>query len=222
MDTNGLLGAMTISSALSNASSTPGAGVAVGSPSKRTRSTSSRCSRATNHSWKANDPAGVSTHVRRASSVAGSNVRGNPKAVASLPVTVERGSPRRRACVRTRWRPRSRSPRRNHVSPLSTAAVAMACHVSSARPQPRSSSATSASAYRMLSRSGETCRPSTSTSSPTLPITVTDDGSVTSTSPRRNRAPPTPPESTASFGIRSERGRGSRAGRRPLAQVEPV
>src|SRR5215831_7203276 len=47
----------------------------------------------------------------------------------------------------------------------------------------------------MLSRSGETCMPSTSTSSPTLPITVTPDGSVARTSPRRKRAPPTPPES---------------------------
>ena len=53
----------------------------------------------------------------------------------------------------------------------------------------------------MLSRSGETWRPSTSTSSPTLPITVTDDGSTTSARPRRKRAPPTPPESTATLGI---------------------
>src|SRR5438132_10856169 len=46
----------------------------------------------------------------------------------------------------------------------------------------------------MLSRSGETWRPSTSTSSPTFPITVTPAGSVARTRPRRKRAPPTPPE----------------------------
>ena len=46
-------------------------------------------------------------------------------------------------------------------------------------------------------RSGETCRPSTSTSSPTLPITVTS--SATSVTPRTKRAPPTPPESTTIF-----------------------
>src|SRR5436190_13298946 len=51
----------------------------------------------------------------------------------------------------------------------------------------------------MLSRSGETCMPSTSTSSPTLPITVTSAGSVACASPRRNRAPPTPPESATTF-----------------------
>ncbi len=43
IEMNGLLGAITITSAASIASSTPGAGVAVASPSKRTRSTSSRC-----------------------------------------------------------------------------------------------------------------------------------------------------------------------------------
>ena len=77
---NGLLGAMTISSAPSSASSTPGAGVAVASPSKRTRSTSSRCCRATNHSWNGKEPAGVSIHVRSASSVAGSSVTSTPRA----------------------------------------------------------------------------------------------------------------------------------------------
>ena len=102
---NGLLGAITISSAPASASSTPGAGVAVASPSKRTRSTSSRCWRATNHSWNGNEPAGVSTQVRRASSVAGSSVTSTPSACASLPVTADSGSPLRSACVRTRCTP---------------------------------------------------------------------------------------------------------------------
>src|SRR5262249_42521967 len=43
------------------------------------------------------------------------------------------------------------------------------------------------------------CSPSTSRSSPTFPITVTPAGSVASTSPRRKRAPPTPPESATTF-----------------------
>src|SRR5918994_1099426 len=51
----------------------------------------------------------------------------------------------------------------------------------------------------MLSRSGETWRPRISMSSPTLPITVSSAGSTTSTSPRRKRAPPTPPLKTVTF-----------------------
>src|SRR3989442_15021763 len=53
----------------------------------------------------------------------------------------------------------------------------------------------------MLSRSGETCSPSTSRSSPTFPITVISDGWTTSTSPRRKRAPPTPPDRTTTLGM---------------------
>src|SRR5581483_1893711 len=82
----------------------------------------------------------------------------------------------------------------------------------------------------MLSRSGETCIPRTSTSSPTLPTTVTSTGSAARTRPRRKRAPPTPPEratiltcGTLSAG-RSElvRLRGARPRRSPLVEVEPV
>src|SRR6266567_8196222 len=51
----------------------------------------------------------------------------------------------------------------------------------------------------MLSRSGETCSPSTSRSSPTFPTTVTAPGSATSTRPRRKRAPPTPPDKTTTL-----------------------
>ena len=42
--------------------------------------------------------------------------------------------------MRTRWRPRSRSPSWNHASPPSERTVSSARHVSSARPQPRCSS----------------------------------------------------------------------------------
>src|SRR5919204_5380465 len=53
----------------------------------------------------------------------------------------------------------------------------------------------------MLSRSGETCSPRTSTSSPTFAIAVTSAGSAASASPRRKRAPPKPPDSTTIFCI---------------------
>ena len=55
-------------------------------------------------------------------------------------VTAESGSPARRAWLRTRWSPRSRSPSRNQSSPPSAETVPSASHVSPARPQPRSSS----------------------------------------------------------------------------------
>ena len=66
-----------MSSAPAMASSTPGAGRAVSSPSKRTASTSSLCPRATNHSWNGNVPAGVSSQVRSRSSVAGNKPCGD-------------------------------------------------------------------------------------------------------------------------------------------------
>ena len=126
IETNGLLGARRSRSAAAIASSTPGAGVAVSAPSKRTASTSSRCPRATNHSWNGNSPAGVSIHVRRRSSVAGSSGASTPNAAASRAVTLESGSPMRSACVRTRCRPRSRSPSWNHASPPSVATLSSA------------------------------------------------------------------------------------------------
>ena len=64
----------------------------------------------------------------------------------AAPVTSESGTPSRRSCVRTRCRPRSRSPSENHASPPSAATVSRARHDSSERPQPRSSSASPASA----------------------------------------------------------------------------
>ena len=140
MLTNGLLGAIAIRSAASSASSTPGAGRAASAPSKRTPSTSSRWPRATNHSWNGSSPAGVASHVRRRSSVAGSSAGSSPKARAIRAVTAESGSPRRSASVRTRWTPRSRSPSRNQLSPPSSATVSRAFQLSPARPQPLASS----------------------------------------------------------------------------------
>ena len=71
--------------------------------------------------------------------------------------------------------------------------------LSSARPHPRPSTDRPVSVYRMLSRSGETRRPRSSRSSATLPTMETFPGSTTAMTPRRNRAPPTPPERTATF-----------------------
>ena len=143
---NGLLGQTTIRSACSIASTTPDAGVASSSPSKRTRSTSSVWRRATNHSWNGNEPSGVSIQVRRRSSVAGSSRASTPNAAASRAVTAESGSPAASAWLRTRCSPRSRSPSMNQLSPPSRAASSKAVQVSSARPHPRWSSATPASA----------------------------------------------------------------------------
>ena len=145
-ETYGLLGANTIASASRIASSTPGAGRASSAPANETASTSSSCRLPTNHSWNENAPAGVVTCVRSGSSVAGTMRLVTPAAVASLPVTAESGSPLRSACVRTRWSPRSRSPSRNQPSPPHSFADSSVRHVSPARPHPRSSSFSPASA----------------------------------------------------------------------------
>ena len=91
-------------------------------------------------------PAGVTTWVRTRSSVAGRRRVETPAASVRLLVAAESGSPRRSACVRTRWSPRSRSPSWNHASPPHAFADSSVRHVSSARPQPRSSSFSPASA----------------------------------------------------------------------------
>ena len=52
----------------------------------------------------------------------------------------------------------------------------------------------------MVSRSGEIDRPCSTVSSPVLTIAATSAGATTSRSPRRKRAAPTPPETTATRG----------------------
>ena len=88
----------------------------------------------------ANVPAGVTTSVRSGSSVAGRSRVREPGRLDERAVTAESGSPARSACVRTRWRPMSRSPSRNQPSPPHSCADSSARHVSPARPQPRSAS----------------------------------------------------------------------------------
>ena len=198
MLTYGFEGAIRIASAASIASSTPGA--ACGSPSKRTPSTSSRWPRATNHSWNAKLPAGVSIQVRRRSSVAGRIAGSIPSARASRAVTAESGSPARSACVRTRWRPRSRSPSRNQSSPP-RADDRCRAPPTSRRPGPsraprrgglrgrrgccrgraRPTSRAPRGRRRRCRRSSDLRRP------------------AASTRPRAKRAPPTPPERSTTF-----------------------
>ena len=140
----------------------------------------------------------MSIHVRSASSVAGSSVTSTPRAFASLPVTADSGSPLRSACVRTRCTPEVAVTELEPASPPRLRTDRSIGLPGLVRRRPP---ATLLVRRRRRARRG-CCRgrarrggPSTSTSSPTLPITVTrTDGSTTSTRPRRNRAPPTPPE----------------------------
>ena len=90
----------------------------------------------------------------------------------------------------------SRSPSQNHASAPSARARSSARSLSPRTPQPLSSSIQPVSVYSTVSRSGDTCRPCGSTSSPTLPTTTTSAAGTTSTMPCRKRAPPTPPAST--------------------------
>ena len=119
---------------------------AAASPSKRTASTSSRWPRATNHSWNGNSPAGVSSQVRSRSSVAGKTCVSIPSAAASRPVTPRAALPTAApACGRGAARGRGhRAGTRSRRRAAPT--VSSARQVSSARPQPRSSSFSPASA----------------------------------------------------------------------------
>ena len=143
MLTYGLLGAIRIASAAASASSTPGRGarrLGAFEADRRRPRRGGRARRTTPGTGRRRQ--GVSSQVRSRSSVAGQEPRARARrAAASRAVTAESGSPRRSACVRTRCRPRSRSPSRNQSSPPQRGRASRArCHVSPARPQPRSSS----------------------------------------------------------------------------------
>ncbi len=201
IDTTGLDGATITTSAEAMASSTPGAGVDAATPrySNERAAMDARCR--VHHSWKCMVPPSVTTWVSTSSSVAGirrtpSGQREVMRAVASL-----RGSPSRNRWVRVRWVPMSRSPRVNHGHPTPYArSSALTRSLSPTLPQPRSSSFSPASVYMIESRSGAMRNPVSHMSSPTFTIAVTSSLGVTAErSPRRNRAPPTPPERTVIF-----------------------
>ena len=85
-------------------------------------------------------PPDVTTWVRSRSSVAGRRRAPRSTRAHSAAVTSDSDAPPRKARVRTRWRPMSRSPSLNQSSPPHAAADSSAFHDSSKRPQPRSGS----------------------------------------------------------------------------------
>src|SRR5689334_3106788 len=72
----------------------------------------------------------------------------------------------------------------------------MTRHDSPSRPHPRSALIAPASVYVIVSRSGLMSSPCRTMSSPVFTTAVTSPGSRTTTTPRNNRAAPTPPAST--------------------------
>ena len=145
-------------------------------------------------------PLGVSSQVRSGSSVAGRIVAWIPSAAASRAVTADSGVPSRRACVRTRCRPRSRSPSRNHD--FAAEGLDRCERVPRLVGPPPAALLVGEAGERVqdaVQIRARRTRPSTSRSSPTLTIAVTFAGSTASNDPRRKRAPPTPPLSTATL-----------------------
>ena len=90
-------------------------------------------------------------------------------------------------------RAKSRSPRLNHVSEPRRSNISRVLKVSSATPQPVSTLLNPASVYVMVSRSGETCRPWKSSSSPVLTTIASCSGGKMLARPNASFAPPTPP-----------------------------
>ena len=187
-ETNGFDGASTITSASRMASSTPGAGRA-GSPSKRTVRTGSTRAAADEPLLEL-ELAGVRPDARAQPVVGRREATGSssPSRRTRSAVIADSGSPARRRSVRTRCRPMSRSPRMNQSAPPSSPATPCAARVSPATPHPLTGSIRPDSVYSTVSRSGDTCSPSSSTSSPTLPTIVTrrriDRGDQTASEPR--------------------------------------
>ncbi|MNW59992.1 hypothetical protein D3C74_379490 [compost metagenome] len=103
-------------------------------------------------------------------------------------------APARRRAVRTTWVARSLSPSVNQVSSPRRRMASSVAYVSPARPQPRTSSASPASVYVTVSRSGLIARPCSSTSSAVLTTTVRS--APASSMPWASFAPPTPPART--------------------------
>ena len=120
IESTGLAGQITIVSAPSIASSTPGAGRAVSAPSNRTSSTGGSHRSRTNHSSIASSttPDSVDAVIRvgTRSSVIGSRRQGSSHAAAISAVTADSVAPARSRSVRNRCVARSLSPRPNQVS----------------------------------------------------------------------------------------------------------
>ena len=125
MLTNGLLGAIRITSAARAPRARPAPARAASAPSKRTR-VDLVAVPAPHEPLLERELAGRRLHVRsrrRSPEKRGADAEA-PRA--SRPVTADSGSPRRSASVRTRCSPVSRSPSLNQASPPSSAAVSSA------------------------------------------------------------------------------------------------
>ena len=141
IDTTGLDGAITTTSADSMASRTPGPGRAASIPSKRTFDTATPWPSLTKYSWKptsAPPPSAAAsvTRVSIGSSLTGSTRHFRPRAAAMRAVISLNGRPRASSEVRNRWVPRSRSPSANQASSPQARSSPRAFQVSSARPHP--------------------------------------------------------------------------------------
>ena len=144
IETNGFDGQRTIASAVSRAAATSGLGRAASIPAKATSSTSGAWWSRTKYSWNASQPSGVRTRVRTGSSAMGRIGVETPSARWMSWSTAVSRSPARSRRVRWTWRARSLSPRRNQVGSPRRSSIPAAAHVSPARPQPRSRSASPA------------------------------------------------------------------------------
>ena len=178
IETYGLLGATTIASASRIASRTPGRGPrGLGAVEHASRRPRPRAGGRRTTPGTANVPAGVTTSVRSAVVGRRQQPRREARRLGERAVTAESGSPSRSACVRTRCSPMSRSPSLNQPSPPHASRPTRAPARSRRRGPSRAPRRSARRARRAReSRSGETCRPSTSTSSPTLPTTVSSPG----------------------------------------------
>ena len=156
METTGLEGASTTTSAPPIASSTPGAGRAPSIPRRWKARAGAAARRRTHHSWKCTtSPVTSSTWVSTSSSLIGSSATPVVKRSHSRATTCEAVAPRARSAVRSTWVATSRSPRVNQVGSAPCAASSVeTVYVSSSRPQPRSRSAWPDRVYITESRSG--------------------------------------------------------------------
>ena len=212
-DTYGLEGPITTTSAASIAGSRPGAGAE--EPSQKTRVTRGAPRRPTSQPWKSSTPSSVCRRVGRGVSHIGSTCGPTPSARQRSAVIAVSLSPASSRAVRTRWVPRSRSPRRNQVGPPSRSTMAIDSNVSPARPQPCSGCASPASVYITVSRSGLMATPRCTKSSPVLTTTSRSAGSSTAASPSTSRAPPTPPDRASTLMRRGPARDGAAAPPRP-------
>ena len=120
---NGLDGQITTASVAgsANAARKSGCARAVAAPWNASSCTAGSQRRRTKYSWKSIQPSSVRTRVRTGSSLIGSTRGPTPSRVHKSAVIADSVSPARSRRVRSTCTARSRSPRRNQVSPPSVA-----------------------------------------------------------------------------------------------------